>query len=129
MNPEELLSAVETANASGKLRRGVNEVTKALERGIAKIVVAAGDVTPKEIIMHLPLLAKEKGAEYGEVPSKEELGAAAGLQRPTSAVAITETAGEGRKGKRSEDETAADTEAKSDKIIKDKKKSRKENKK
>ena len=88
MNPEQYLEAIESANASGKLKKGVNEVTKALERGTAKLVVAATDVSPKEIIMHLSLLAKEKGIIYGEVSSKEELGAAAGLQRPTAAVAI-----------------------------------------
>lgn len=88
MNPEQYLEAIEAANASGKLKRGVNEVTKALERGTAKLVVAAVDVSPKEIIMHLPLLSKEKGIPYGEVASKEELGAAAGLQRSTAAVVI-----------------------------------------
>ncbi len=88
MNPEELLEVIEAAQASGKIKKGVNEVTKALERGTAKLVVAASDVSPKEIIMHLPLLAKEKGILYGEVSSKEELGAAAGLPRPTSAIAV-----------------------------------------
>jgi len=88
MNPEQYLEIVEGAVASGKIRKGVNEVTKALERGTAKLVIAAQDVSPKELIMHLPLLAKEKGIAYGEVPAKEELGAAAGLSRPTAAIAI-----------------------------------------
>ena len=85
---ERYLEAIESAKASGKLKKGVNEVTKELERGNAKLVVAAADVSPKEIIMHLPILAKEKGILYGEVASKEELGAAAGLPRPTAAIAI-----------------------------------------
>lgn len=114
MSSEEYLEAVEAANASGKLKKGVNEVTKALERGVAKLVVVASDVSPKEIIMHLPILAKEKGVQYGEVASKEELGAAAGLQRPTSAVAVLEKGGEGKKGKAQRDE---ESEAESDKII------------
>jgi len=88
MNPEQYLEIIEAANASGKLKRGVNEVTKALERGTAKLVIAATDVSPKEIIMHLPLLSKEKEIPYGEVSSKEELGAAAGLQRSTAAIAV-----------------------------------------
>ncbi|MBW3021193.1 ribosomal L7Ae/L30e/S12e/Gadd45 family protein [Candidatus Woesearchaeota archaeon] len=85
---ERFLEAIESAKASGKLKKGVNEVTKALERGVAKLVVYAGDVSPKEIVMHLPILAKEKNVPCGEVASKEELAAAAGLPRPTSAVAI-----------------------------------------
>ena len=36
---ERFLEAIESAKASGKLKKGVNEVTKALERGVAKLVV------------------------------------------------------------------------------------------
>ncbi|HIH31809.1 TPA: 50S ribosomal protein L7ae [Candidatus Woesearchaeota archaeon] len=79
---------VEIARKSGKIKKGTNEVTKFLERGTALAVVYAGDVNPKEIVMHLPLLAKEKGILCIEVPNKEELGAAAGLTKPTAAVVI-----------------------------------------
>ena len=51
---EKAYEAVYLAKASGRIRKGVNESTKAIERGIAKLVVAAGDVTPEEILMHLP---------------------------------------------------------------------------
>jgi len=80
--------AVETAKATGKIKKGTNEATKAVERGIAKLVVVAKDVNPPEIIMHFQPLCKEKNAPFVLVPSKEELGAAAGLNVPTSAVAI-----------------------------------------
>lgn len=79
---------VEIAKKTGKIKKGTNEVTKMLERGQAVAVVYASDVNPKEIVMHLPLLAKEKGIPAFEVPSKEELGVAAGLTKPTAAVAI-----------------------------------------
>lgn len=79
---------VEIARKTGKIKKGTNEVTKLLERGQALAVVYALDVNPKEIVMHLPLLAKEKGIPCFEVPTKEELGAAAGLTKPTAAVAI-----------------------------------------
>ena len=82
------LEIIEVARKTGKIRRGCNEVTKLLEKGEAKFVVVAKDVTPKEIIMHLPLLAKEKGIKYAEVDKKEELGAAAGLPVGTAAVAV-----------------------------------------
>ena len=80
--------AVEIAKKSGKIKKGVNEATKAAERGIAKLVVVATDVSPKEIIMHLKPLCHEKGIPYYEVPSKEDLGIAAGLNVSTSAIAI-----------------------------------------
>lgn len=80
--------AVETARTTGKIKKGTNEVTKSIERGEAKLVVVAKDATPAEITMHLPLLCEEKGIKCVIVPSKEELGAAAGLEVPTAAVAI-----------------------------------------
>jgi len=84
------LQAIEAAKTTGKLRKGSNEVTKALERGQAKLVVYAQDVSPKEIILHLPLLAKEKNVPCVEVGTKEELGAAAGLNVGTAAVAVVQ---------------------------------------
>jgi len=87
---DKALEAVEVAKATGKLKKGTNEVTKALERGVAKLVVYAKDVQPAEVVMHIPLIAKEKGIMCVDVDSKEELGAAAGVGIPTSAVAIVE---------------------------------------
>ncbi len=82
------LEAVEIARTTGKLKKGTNEVTKAIERGTAKLVVVAKDVSPPEITMHIPLLGKEKGVPVVEVPSKEELGAAAGLSVPAVSVVV-----------------------------------------
>jgi len=74
--------------SDGFVRKGVNEVTKAVEREQAKLVLIAMDVNPPEIVMHLPPLCKEKNIPYIFVKSKEELGKAAGIQRPASSVAI-----------------------------------------
>ena len=82
--------AIEIAKTTGKIKKGTNETTKVIERGVAKLVVAAKDVNPPEVIMHLPALCKEKNIPYVEVPSKEELGAAAGLEVSTSSVAIVQ---------------------------------------
>ncbi len=90
-----IYEAVTTAKSSGKIRIGVNETTKAIERGLAKLVVIAADVSPEEVVMHLPLLCEEKEIPYSTVPSKEELGRSVGIQVPTSSVAITEE-GEGK---------------------------------
>ena len=84
----EIYEIVEIAKSTGKIKKGTNEVTKAVERGIAKLVVVAEDVNPQEIIMHLEPLCKEKNISYFTVPSKEELGASAGLNVSTSAIAI-----------------------------------------
>lgn len=82
------LQAIEVAKNSGKIKKGTNEVTKALEKGIAKLVVYAKDTQPAEIVMHLPVLAKEKNVPCVEVDSREELGTAAGIGTPTSSVVI-----------------------------------------
>jgi large subunit ribosomal protein L7Ae len=88
--------AVEIAKNTGKLRKGVNETTKCIERGLAKLVIIATDVTPEEILMHLPVLCNEKKVAYVYVPSKLELGKAAGIDVATSSIAIEET-GEAKK--------------------------------
>ena len=87
--------AVEMARDTGKVRKGTNEVTKVIERSKAKFVVLAQDTTPPEILMHIPMLCEEKRIPYGYVPSKQELGAAAGLKVSTATVAITD-AGKGK---------------------------------
>ena len=81
---------VEKAAKTGKVDKGVNEVTKAVERGIAKLVVVASDVDPKVLTQHLPILAKEKGIKFVEVDSREKLGISVGINRPTAAVAVLE---------------------------------------
>ncbi|MBD3312341.1 50S ribosomal protein L7ae, partial [archaeon] len=78
----------------GRVKKGVNEVTKAVERGVAKLVVIAEDVNPKVIVAHLPVLCEEKDIKYVYVPSKQELGEAIGITKACSSVAII-SAGEG----------------------------------
>jgi large subunit ribosomal protein L7Ae len=79
---------IEKARDSGKIGKGANEATKHVERGQAKLVVMAEDVSPEEILAHMPILCEEKNIPYTYVPSKEELGNAAGLGTSTSAVAV-----------------------------------------
>ncbi len=87
---------VEKAKKTGKVDKGVNEVTKAIERGVAKLVVYAKDVEPKEITIHLPILCREKNVPCVEVDSKKKLGVSVGIGVNTAAVAIIE-AGEAGK--------------------------------
>lgn len=87
---DKILQLVETAKNTGSVRKGTNEATKAVERGVAKLVVIAEDVDPKEIVMHLPALCDEKKILYAYVPSKVELGRAVGLDVGSAAVAVVE---------------------------------------
>ena len=92
----DIYTIVEKARKTGKIEKGTNEVTKAIERGTAKLVVYATDVEPKEIVQHIPLLCKEKGIICKEVDSKQKLGIAVGIPVAASSVAVIE-AGEADK--------------------------------
>jgi large subunit ribosomal protein L7Ae len=80
--------ALQIATQTGQVRKGTNETTKAIERGIAKLVVIAEDVDPPEVVAHLPVLCEERKIPYIFVPTKEKLGSAVGIDVPSAAVCI-----------------------------------------
>ena len=82
--------ALEIARDTGKVGKGSNEVTKAVERGDALLVLLAEDVDPAEIIAHMPVLAEEKEIPYVYIPTKDELGEAAGLNVGTASACIVD---------------------------------------
>jgi large subunit ribosomal protein L7Ae len=82
--------AVRVAKQSGKVRKGTNETTKAVERGISKLVVIAEDVEPPEVVAHLPILCEERNAAFIFVPSKQQLGASLGIDVGSAAATIIE---------------------------------------
>jgi large subunit ribosomal protein L7Ae len=81
-------------STKGKIKAGLNEVTKAIERGNAKLVVVAEDVSPAELVMHLPILCAEKNTPISYIASRKDLGEKAGLRMATSAIAIVESPAE-----------------------------------
>lgn len=93
---QDQLELVEKAKKKGKIRVGVNEVTKAVERGVAKLVLIAEDVSPVEIVMHLPLLCKDKNIPCSTVKTKKSLGEKSGIAVSTAAIAILDE-GEAKK--------------------------------
>jgi len=92
--PKELVErayeALRIARETGKIKKGTNETTKAVERGLAKLVLIAEDVDPPEIVAHLPLLCEEKKIPYVYVPSKKRLGEAAGIEVSAASACIIE---------------------------------------
>jgi large subunit ribosomal protein L7Ae len=85
---EKAYQALSMAKEKGKIKKGTNETTKAVERGQAQLVLIATDVDPPEVVAHLPLLCEEKKVPYIYVPSKERLGKAAGINVAAAAAAI-----------------------------------------
>ncbi len=90
--PEELqnkaLEALEVARDTGKIKKGSNETTKAIERGVAQLVIIGKDVQPEEIVLHLPMLCDEKKISYVYVERQNDIGAASGLEVGSAAAAI-----------------------------------------
>ena len=71
------------------MKKGANETTKALNRGMADMVVLAADTEPLEIILHLPLLCEDKNVPYVYVSKQADLGKACGVSRNIVACTIT----------------------------------------
>ncbi len=83
-----IYEAVRLAKQSGLVRKGTNETTKAIERGISKLVIIAEDVEPPEVVAHLPILCDERNSKYVFVPSKKDLGNALGIEVGSAAATI-----------------------------------------
>jgi len=86
---QKILDLVQQALNYKQLRKGANEATKTLNRGISELIVMAADAEPLEIILHLPLLCEDKNVPYVFVKSKAALGRACGVSRPVIACSIT----------------------------------------
>ena len=84
----QILEMLSVAKDGGKIKKGVNETTKSIERKSAQLVVIASDVTPAEVVVHIPALCKEHSIPYAFVPTKKELGSSVGIEVGTSAIAV-----------------------------------------
>lgn len=82
--------AAQSAEDTGAIRKGTNETTKAIERGIAQLVYIALDTDPPEIVGHLPLLCNEKKVPYVYISKKEEIGKACGMQVKCASCAVVD---------------------------------------
>mmetsp|Transcript_6645 Transcript_6645/g.7642 ORF Transcript_6645/g.7642 Transcript_6645/m.7642 type:complete len:124 (-) Transcript_6645:437-808(-) len=84
-----LLDLVQQATSYKQTKKGANEATKTLNRGISEMIIMAADAEPIEILLHLPLLCEDKNVPYVFVPSKVALGRACGVSRPVISCSIT----------------------------------------
>jgi len=82
--------ALQIATQTGKVRKGTNETTKAIEKAQAKLVVIAENVEPPEVVAHLPILCEERKIPYVFVPDKAKIGSAIGIDVPAASACIIE---------------------------------------
>ncbi|KAL8725142.1 MAG: hypothetical protein Q9166_007546 [cf. Caloplaca sp. 2 TL-2023] len=106
-----VLKGVKKAARNKTLKRGVKEVVKSLRKSSTTpsselpscIVILAADISPMDVISHLPVLCEDHGVPYVFVPSRAELGAAGSTKRPTSVVMIGKEKGKGVRKKEGEE--------------------------
>lgn len=85
---KKLYKVVKKSQKSKRLKRGVREVVKGLRKDEKGVVILAGDVSPIDVISHIPVFCEDKGVPYCYVPTRKDLGAAAFTKRPTSVVMV-----------------------------------------
>lgn len=107
-----VLRLARSATARKQVKRGVKEVVKALRKGASGVCVLAGDVSPVDVIAHLPVFCEEKGVGYVWVNSKEALGAAGLTKRPTSCMLVLKTRPAGAAAAAAKKRAAAEAKAK-----------------
>ncbi|KAF9920801.1 NHP2-like protein 1 [Linnemannia zychae] len=88
-----IMDLIQQASHYKQLKKGANEATKTLNRGISEFIVMTADTEPIEILLHLPLLCEDKNVPYVFVPSKTALGRACGVSRPVIAASVTSNEG------------------------------------
>lgn len=84
-----ILNLVQQAANYKQLRKGANEATKTLNRGLSEFIIMAADAEPLEIVLHIPILCEDKNVPYVFVRSKQALGRACGVSRPIISCSIT----------------------------------------
>ncbi|SCW04045.1 LAFE_0H04698g1_1 [Lachancea fermentati] len=101
---KKVLKTVKKASKAKNVKRGVKEVVKALRKGEKGLVVIAGDISPPDVISHIPVLCEDQSVPYVFVPSKQDLGSAGATKRPTSVVFVVPGSSKKKEGKAKEEE-------------------------
>merc|ERR1712003_595484 len=72
------------------VRNGLKDVQSRIRKGEKGLVVFAGDVTPIDVMCHMPAVCEEKSLPYCYTPSRQDLGAAMGVKRGCLMVMVRE---------------------------------------
>ncbi|ODQ82239.1 hypothetical protein BABINDRAFT_158875 [Babjeviella inositovora NRRL Y-12698] len=112
---KKVLKTVKKASKAKHVKRGVKEVVKSLRKGEKGLVIVAGDISPADVISHLPVLCEDNSVPYVFLPSKEDLGSAGATKRPTSCVMIVP----GGSGKNKKSEKSEEYRESFDEIVKE----------
>ena len=86
---KKMLKLIKRGMKDKLVKRGVKETVKAVRKGASGIVIIAADISPIDVLSHLPILCEDKSIPYMYVKSRAEVGEACKTKRPTSCVMIT----------------------------------------
>ncbi|KAF1921449.1 50S ribosomal protein L30e-like protein [Ampelomyces quisqualis] len=110
---KKILKTVKKSAKSKTLRRGVKEVVKALRKSSSSstditnptaIVVIAADISPMDVISHIPVLCEDHSVPYIYIKSRAQLGEASATKRPTSVVMVSRDKASKKDAKSEDDE-------------------------
>ncbi|XP_054159529.1 H/ACA ribonucleoprotein complex subunit 2-like protein [Oppia nitens] len=87
-----LIRKASKINRKTLLRIGLKDVQMRIRKGETGIVVFAGDVTPVDVMCHLPAVCEDKQLPYIYVPLRADISTAVGIKRPALMVLIKESA-------------------------------------
>ncbi|GMF02418.1 hypothetical protein B5S28_g3613 [[Candida] boidinii] len=113
---KKILKTVKKASKAKHVKRGVKEVVKSLRKNEKGLVIIAGDISPADVISHIPVLCEDNNVPYLFIPSKEDLGSAGATKRPTSCVMIVPG---GSKNKKSDSKSTEEYKDSFDEIVKE----------
>lgn len=111
---KKVLKTIKKASKAKHVKRGVKEVVKGLRKGNKGLVIIAGDISPGDVVSHLPVLCEDNKVPYVFIPSKEDLGSAGATKRPTSCVMIVPSS-----AKKEDQEKAAEYREGFDAVVKE----------
>lgn len=83
-----LIKKAVTLNKKKGIVKGIKDVTKAIRKGAKGVVVIGADISPFDVISHLPVMLEEAKIPYVWVPSRQDLGTATQCKRATSVVLL-----------------------------------------
>ncbi|KAF2705817.1 L30e-like protein [Pleomassaria siparia CBS 279.74] len=98
---KKILRTIKKSAKTKTLRRGVKEVVKALRKSTitgpsssgtsnpTAITIIAADISPMDVISHIPVLCEDHNIPYIYVRSRADLGEASATKRPTSVVMVS----------------------------------------
>jgi len=72
------------------IRSGLKDVQSRIRKGETGLVIFAGDVTPVDVMVHMPVVCEDKQIPYIYTPSRMDLGAAMGVKRGCLMILVKE---------------------------------------